>query len=64
MKFIVYTFLVAPLFVQAVVGYSRKKDIAWFFHPIACLITLWEYGFGFIQSLFIIEEQNRDGWKQ
>ena len=47
-KFILYTLLIAPLFFQSLKGFFKKKDLAWFFHPIACFITLFIYGFNFI----------------
>ncbi len=64
LKFIVYCILFVPLLGQALIGYSRKKDYAWFFHPIACLITLWEYGFGVLSSIFGKSEVDRSRWKQ
>jgi len=35
-----------------------------FFHPIACWITLWEYGWGRIGGLFGVRELKREGWRQ
>jgi glycosyltransferase involved in cell wall biosynthesis len=64
LKFIVYCFLIFPLIGQAIIGYNRKKDFAWLFHPIACWITLWVYGWGTIVGRFKKEMINRDGWKQ
>lgn len=48
LKYIAYTLLVFPLFAQALIGYSRKRDLAWLFHPLACWICLWEYGWGYL----------------
>ena len=42
-KFIFYTVLIFPLFLQSLRGYFRKRDLAWFFHPVACIITLHIY---------------------
>jgi len=42
-KYIIYTTILIPLLVQSLIGYFKKRDIAWFFHPIACWITLWIY---------------------
>jgi len=44
--FILATGLVIPTSVQAIIGYTKTKrrDPAWFFHPLACLITLYAYG--------------------
>jgi glycosyltransferase involved in cell wall biosynthesis len=63
-KFIIYTVLVFPLLIQTVIGYSRKPDPAWLFHPLACWITLWEYGRGTVLGIFNKEEASRVGWKQ
>ncbi|MDP2939838.1 MAG: glycosyltransferase family 2 protein [Candidatus Omnitrophota bacterium] len=52
LKFIFYTLLCIPLFFQAVKGYLLKRDLAWFFHPIACWITLCVYSFLFFRNLF------------
>lgn len=47
-KFILYTWLTIPLILQAIKGYLKKRDVAWFFHPVACYITLFIYGFNFV----------------
>ena len=63
-KFVIYTVLIVPVVVQAVAGFLKKADFAWFFHPVACWITLWEYGWGRISSFFRTAELSRDGWGQ
>ena len=63
-RFVLSCVLVFPLFLQVFKGYSKKKDSAWFFHPLACWITLWEYGWGTIFSLFKKSEVSREGWGQ
>lgn len=63
--FIASCVLIIPLIIQAIIGYSRKRDFkAWSFHIVACWITLWVYGWGTISGLFKKEMVNRDGWKQ
>lgn len=63
--FILCCITVFPLFGQAYVGYSRKRDIAaWAYHPIACWITLWIYGWGTVQGIFKKEAASRENWKQ
>jgi glycosyltransferase involved in cell wall biosynthesis len=47
-KFIIYTVLLFPLLAQAVRGYARRRDDAWFFHVLACWITLVIYISGVI----------------
>lgn len=61
---IIYCITVVPLFAQSIYGFSKKQDFAWFFHPLASWITLWEYGWGTIKSVFVKSEANRDNWKQ
>lgn len=64
MKFILYCVTILPLVLQAIKGYRKKADTAWFFHPLACEITLWEYGWGRIRGQFSRSEESRDDWKQ
>ncbi len=64
LKFFVSCITVFPLVYQSFQGYRKKRDIAWFFHPLACEITLWEYGWGFVLSLFKQEQISRDRWGQ
>jgi glycosyltransferase involved in cell wall biosynthesis len=47
-KFIFYTLLILPLILQSIKGYFKKRDIAWFFHPVACSITLFIYAFNIL----------------
>ncbi|MBZ9578185.1 glycosyltransferase family 2 protein [Patescibacteria group bacterium] len=63
-KFLVYTLIIFPLLIQSIKGYLKKPDIAWFFHPVACWITLWVYGWGTIKALFGRCSFNRDDWSQ
>lgn len=63
-KFTLSCLTVFPLVYQSIHGYMKKPDTAWFFHPLACEITLWEYGLGRILSMFKKEEFNREGWSQ
>jgi glycosyltransferase involved in cell wall biosynthesis len=63
-KFIVYTVLVFPLVVQALRGKKVKEDVAWFFHIPACIITLMEYGLGFVRGHINPQSFSRKNWKQ
>lgn len=45
-KFMLSCVTVFPLFYQSLKGYLGKPDAAWFFHPLACGITLLVYGWG------------------
>jgi len=63
-KFILYSIIGLPLFWQTIKGYLRKPDPAWFFHPIACWITLGTYGLGTIKGLFKQQITSRERWHQ
>lgn len=63
-KFSVYCITLVPLFIQAIYGFSKKKDWAWFFHPLACLITFWEYSTSYFLSFFKKGELSRKNWSQ
>lgn len=63
-KFVLATITIIPLFIQSVLGFIRKRDVAWLFHPLACLLTLFVYSFETIRFVFIKEEFNRNKWKQ
>ena len=62
--FVLETLTVLPLIWQSLRGYFHKPDGAWWFHPLACWITLWEYGLATAISFFGISEYNRNSWKQ
>jgi glycosyltransferase involved in cell wall biosynthesis len=64
-KFVIFSALWLPTFIEASIGYIKKPDRAWFFHPLACWLTLWVYGWGKIgQMVFGARELNRANWKQ
>lgn len=52
-KFVLYTLLLFPVFLQSLIGYSRKPDKAWFFHWFACAITLYIYSREIIKSTML-----------
>ncbi|MFA5961773.1 MAG: glycosyltransferase family 2 protein [Parcubacteria group bacterium] len=64
LRFLLYTVLIFPLFGQALIGYSRKKDRAWFFHLPACWVTLIVYAWGKFVGIFNQAEMSRENWKQ
>jgi glycosyltransferase involved in cell wall biosynthesis len=50
---------------DSLIGFSRQRDLAWFFHPLACLITTYVYALGVIQNkLHLLKPLNRHDWKQ
>lgn len=63
-KFIFSCLTLAPLFYQTLKGYFRKPDLAWFFHPLACWITLLVYSWGMVGGIFKKEELSRTNWGQ
>jgi glycosyltransferase involved in cell wall biosynthesis len=64
LKFLLSCIAVVPLLYQTVKGFLKKPDVAWFFHPLACEITLYEYARGTLLGMFKKEELNREGWGQ
>ena len=63
--FVVATLLVLPNILQALRGFLRKPDFAWFFHPLACLSTLAVYGWAVTYGQFFGKHTilERKGWK-
>jgi len=63
--FVLYTVLIVPVVLQSVVGFVKKPDVAWFFHPLACWSTLITYGWGRIERFWRKPAmESRKGWKQ
>lgn len=63
-RFIVSTVLLWPLLRQSWVGYRRRADIAWLFHPVACWITLAVYGYATLRSQLNNSQLSRHAWSQ
>ena len=63
-KFVGCCVLIIPLFYQALKGFLRKRDAAWFFHPISCELTFFIYTFGILLGKFKSVEMSREGWNQ
>lgn len=55
-KFGFYTIFMLPLFFQTLKGFMRKKDLAWFFHPLACFLTFYIYSFEILRSKLMTPE--------
>lgn len=66
LKFILATTLIIPLLVQALIGFVRKPDVAWFYHLPVCWITLWVYGAGTLRKAFGFKQApvQRDSWQK
>jgi hypothetical protein len=53
------------MLIDTIKGYFKKPDPAWFFHPLACLITLYTYGLVTIKyKIGILKPLNRTQWQQ
>ncbi len=63
-KFIASCLFVFPIIYQTALGYSRKPDRAWFFHPIACYSTFFIYIYGWIRGKISPSESSRQHWRQ
>lgn len=50
LKYVLYTLLIVPIMRDSVRGYKRMPDKAWFFHPLACWITLLTYSIKLIAA--------------
>lgn len=65
LKFVLYTLGVIPPFLDSFKGFSRLPDPAWFFHPLACFLTLFAYSYvSLLHQLGITQFQSRDKWRQ
>jgi len=64
-KFTLYTLLILPPLFDSFRGFFHKPDIAWFFHPLACFITLYLYSIAYLKKILKISNIiNRNTWKQ
>ena len=64
-KFILYTILIIPSVFDSMRGFLHKPDFAWFFHPIACFITLYLYTINTIKKrLGLLKQLDRQTWQQ
>jgi len=63
-KFVLDCLTIFPLVYQSVKGCLRKPDTAWFFHPIACWVTLWIYGEEVILAKLRKPKIERKKWRQ
>ena len=66
-KFCLACFTVIPLLIQSFIGYCKKPDIAWFFHPLACELTFFVYSWyrvGYVFHQGKIKEYDRGKWSQ
>jgi len=64
LKFGLSCITILPLICQTLKGYLEKPDSAWFFHLLACWVTLWVYTTGRIWGFLHVKEMSRKKWKQ
>ncbi len=65
LKFALASVTIFPLIFQTLSGFLRKRDVALFFHPLACWLTLWTYGTESLKSWITpIEQLDRKKWSQ
>lgn len=65
LKFFFYVLLVLPMLYDTFRGYVKKPDPAWFFHPLACISTLYIYTTITIKyRLGLLKSLNRQQWQQ
>lgn len=63
--FTLYTIFIFPALIDTLRGFIHKPDIAWFFHPIACFITLYLYTINTIKNRFgLLKQLDRQTWQQ
>ncbi len=64
-RFSLYTLSLAIPIFHSLKGFSRQPDLAWFFHPLACLITLFVYARVYLlHQLGLLKPINRQLWRQ
>lgn len=56
--------LIVPIIYQMWLGYRRKNDVCWLFHPVAVYSTLFIYLFGWVKGKLQPTEASRKNWKQ
>jgi len=65
LKFLIYSLLIIPSLITSIKGFVKKKDFAWFFHPIACWITSIIYLYQTVKYKFkILQNNDRKSWSQ
>jgi glycosyltransferase involved in cell wall biosynthesis len=63
-RFAVATVLIIPVIIQAARGFMRRPDLAWAFHPVACVVTLWVYVEAVVRYSRGERGYDRDAWRQ
>lgn len=63
-NFILSAIIIIPLIFQSLLGYLRKPDWVWIYHPLVSYITLYVYTLETIKSFFVTGIESRDKWSQ
>lgn len=64
-KYTLYSLLIIPSLFDSLRGFIKKSDLAWFFHPLACLLTWWIYFIVTIKyRLNLLKPLERNQWRQ
>lgn len=63
-RFVLDTVLVAPLIYQALRGWLKVRDSAWFYHIPVCWLTLWIYSSSVFRWPNRHMPHSRQGWQQ
>ncbi|MFA4880070.1 MAG: glycosyltransferase family 2 protein [Candidatus Doudnabacteria bacterium] len=61
-EYIFFTLTILKPFLDACRGFRKKKDAAWFMHPLVCLMFLYAYGYVVIQK-FILKKNKKKIFK-
>lgn len=51
LKYIIYTLTIVKPLYDSLRGFSRKRDIAWFMHPLMCFVMFYTYGYVTIKQI-------------
>jgi len=62
--FIIYCITIIPLVFQAIKGYMKCKDPAWFLHVPACVLTFIIYSLGYVEGKLRPTMHTRLRWSQ
>ena len=63
--FTLYSILIFPSLFDAIRGFIKKPDPAWFFHPLACFVTVIIYATTTIKhKLGLLKSLDRNQWRQ
>ncbi|OGC57215.1 hypothetical protein A3H26_02125 [candidate division WWE3 bacterium RIFCSPLOWO2_12_FULL_36_10] len=51
LMFVFYTMTVIQPLLLSIRGYIKKRDVAWFLHPVVCWVFLWAYGSAVLKKI-------------